>query len=154
MENKNIHEKIIWINSLNKESGTNNNFYYNIFGVLHPEARNIKLQLLDCLIMTSTSAYFFNKAAILILLDFNVSHNQFSKAINNYIIGGIISPQQQYKTYYSEQLYKEGPIYEIRSFPDGLINIRIVDHSYVDLIDNNNAVPSSVLLCLKFTYEI
>ena len=154
MENKNIHEKIIWINSLNKDSGINNNFYYNIFGVLHPEAKNITLQLLDCLIMTSTSAYFFNKAAIMILLNFNVSHNQFSKSTNNFIVGGIITPQQQYKTYYSEQLFREGPIYEIRSFPDGLMNVRIIDHSYADLIDNNNAVPSSVIICLKFTYEI
>ena len=153
MENKNIQEKIIWINSLNKESGTNNNFYYNIFGVIHPEAKNITLQLLDSLIMTSTSVRYFERAGIMILLDFNVSHNQFSKSMNNYIIGGIISPMQ-YKNYYSEQMAREGPVYQIRSFPDGLINIRITDNLYVDLTDSGPAVPSSVIICLKFTYEI
>ena len=104
--------------------------------------------------MPSTNAFFFEKNAIMILLDFGVSHNQFSKYLNNYIVGGIISPQQQYKNCRSEQLDREGPIYKINSSPQGIINIRIIDHLYADLLDGNGAVPSTVILCLKFIYEI
>ena len=157
--NKILQEKILWINSLNKASGTTNNFYYDIYGVLHPEAKNITFQLLDAMISITTVDDVFLQEAIMILFNFSVSHNQYSKSLNNFIIGGIISPML-ISNNYSDQMIKEGPIYQIRSFPDGLINIRITNNSYVDLEDNTSEEdegpfpPSRVILCLKFTYEI
>ena len=152
--NKILQEKIVWINSTNKDSGTNNNFFYQIYGYLHPEAKNITFQLINALISPSTVARFFIVAHLKILIDFGVSHNQSNANLNNFLIGGIISPTLTTRYLYSDVLGNPGPVYKIYGIPSGIINIRLIDETNSDLYDSAFTPPGNVTLCLKFTYEI
>jgi len=156
-DKKNKIEKIVWIDSNYKYSGTNNNFIFDFtsFG-LDNNAQNITVQLINAIVSTSTATSFFIKSYIKILIDFHTQHNQYSKSLNNYVVAGVISPQYEVKNYYSDYLMKHGPIYRLVNLPIYYVDVRIVDQSNTDLLDNELVpdVPSNVLLCLKFTYDI
>ena len=148
-------EKIVWIDSIYKYSGVNNNFSFSFtqFG-LDPQATNISVQLLDATITPSVVTAFFVKDYIKILIDFKTQHNQYSKSLNNYLVCGIISPQSAYKNYYSDKLLYKGPSYRLLSIPLYEVDIRIVDPTNTDLVDSVRAIPLNVLLYLKMTYEV
>lgn len=150
-----IVEKILWIDSNHKYSGTNNNFIFSLTNYnLDSQARNISVQLIEAIITPSATTAFFVKSFIKILIDFKTQYNQNTKSLNNYLVSGIISPQYAYKNYYSDKLNYEGPIYKLANIPLYDVDIRIVDHENNDLVDSVPAAPINVLLCLKFTYEI
>ena len=150
MERK-IEEKILWINSNYKYSGVDNNFIYDIAGYIHPDARNITVQMLSCSIRLLNVADQFDVGQIKILCDFGVSHNCYN-SLNNFIVLGLIN--SMYNVYkYCDEMNKKGPIYKI-SFPTRFINIYLVGYTDEILLDSSNNPPANVILCLKFKYEI
>lgn len=167
--NNNIQEKILWIDSLKKYSGLNNNFYYNIFGYLPTQAKNITVQLLNAFVAATENYNIFNSKYIKILIDFGCSNNQVSLSNNNLISLGIINNHSksriyesdnitfssiQYTEIESQELVNQGPIYNLNSIPNNIFNIQIHNHNNTVLLDEFNTAPDSVILCLKFTYEI
>ena len=54
----------------------------------------------------------------------------------------------------SAKLINNNVRYLINSIPNGYINVMIYSESNINLVDVDGNPPSSVCLCLKFTYEI
>ena len=158
MERK-IEEKILWINSQNRTSIGDypNNFYYDIYGYINPNARNITVQLIQCLMIASDTAYYFDDGIIKILIDFGVSHNQFSY-LNNFINVGLINARSSQNNYCDISIHPT-PIYKLKDIPTRFINIQLLNYNNEVITDNRNAPnagdpPGVIILCLKFTYEI
>ena len=82
-------ERIIIIYSTNLTSGTTNNYYYDITGVLPVNATNIKVKALKTVIPNTNGTY--NARYIQVLIDFNCGSNQYSQIQNNLLLLDIIN---------------------------------------------------------------
>ena len=176
MERK-IEEKILWINSSYMESGgTTNNFYYNIGNILYVNNyKKLYVKLIDCVInkngiqIDGDISYYlsFNTTSIKIYINLNVSSNSISMDGNNLLLGLIqnnstlanfnpttlvIDNFYYYKS--CEKLINNKIKYNLKDIPNGMINIILYNDENTILLDVENQDPKSLLLCLKFIYEI
>ena len=176
-------EKILWIGSANKLSGTTTNFYYNIGNILQVDNyKKLSIQLIDCLISKNYGddsgvnyPISFYSTFIKIYINLNVYGNSLNN--NNYgLLFGLINNQSttlrlgsggglstyDYSNNGSEKLEENKIKYYLNDIPTGMININIIvynntgtggTYQFLNLIDISENAPSNVLLCLKFTYE-
>ena len=174
-------EKILWIGSANKLSGTTTNFYYNIGNILYVDNyKKLSVQLLDCIISKNYAVFSgviypvsFYSTTIKIYINLNVYSNSLTN--NSYgTLLGLINNQSttlrlgsggglstyDYSNNGCAKLQDNKIKYYLNDVPTGIININITGYnnstgSYVEnyLLDNQFNAPSNILLCLKFTYE-
>ena len=82
-------ERIIIIKSTKLTSGSTNNYYYDITGVLPLNSTNIKVKSLRTIIPNTLGTY--NARYIQVLIDFNCGSNQYSLIQNNLLLLDIIN---------------------------------------------------------------
>ena len=91
-------ERILIIKSSKLTSGTTNNYYYDISGIIPLNAKNIKLQCLKSLIPNGGVSY--NANYIQVLIDFGCGNsNKFPQVQNNLLLMDIINVNQYYQAY-------------------------------------------------------
>ena len=175
-----IEEKILWIDSQYKYSGTTSNFLYDIGNSLQSDFNKLSVELIECVVnknlgnVSNVLGYEnyptpFNSQCIKIFLNLGVGSNIIYKFGQNLLMG-IIDNHLVESTFInddsdvvhsinvsdntSEKIINNNVRYQISSIPNGYINVLIYSGSNVNLVDVAGNPPSSVCLCLKFTYEI
>ena len=160
-----------------ENGGTTNNFYYNIGNILYVDNyKKLSVEMIDCVINKNgividgdTSYYLsFNTSSIKIYINFNIARNSISMEGNNLLLGLIQSNSTLANFnpttlavdnfYYSDKSCEKSINnkikYNLKDVPNGMINIILYNDNNTILFDVEDQVPKSVLLCLKFTYEI
>ena len=160
-----IKSKIVWINPLNKISGTQTNFMYNIAGAIPLNAKNIKVRLVHFLL--PNNLYEINGNFIKVYCDFGCSHNQYNINFNNsFLLLDCImlnrngyyldnaNANTSFLLYSCEKSIHETKLYYEIGKPSDLINFLIYTDLNTDLTTTDiNALKNSTI-CLKFEYEI
>ena len=109
-------EKILWIYSANRISGTVDNFIYNIAELLPLNASNINVQLIKALIPVDTTTYFVNHY-LKVMIDWGSSSNQLSQQNNSYLLMDVIPFQQSVTRIYRSEYNKlNGIEYKLNNF--------------------------------------
>ena len=172
-------EKIIWIDSRYKISGDSNNFIYDINPVLIGSFQNLSVELVSAFINKSLYdiddvALFkepnpFYSRLIKIYIDFGVGSNCHYKLGSKLLMGVIegdivetvrnnelLNPVVYINTNSKacESLLINNIKYTINSVPNAYINVYIYNDDDAILLNFYGDNPESVLLGLKFTYEI
>ena len=147
-------EKILWIYSANRISGTVDNFIYNIAELLPLNAHNINVQLIKAIVSIVTTTYF-NNYYLKIMIDWRSSSNQLSQQYNGYLLMDVIPFQQSITRIYSSEFNKlNGIEYKLNNLPNNLINVILLDNNNTTSAFFNAATLIDFALCIKFEYNI
>ena len=147
-------EKILWIYSANRISGTIDNFIYNIADLLPLNASNINVQLIKALVPISGTTYF-NNYYLKVMIDWGSSSNQLSQQYNGYLLMEVIPFQiNATRIYKSEFEESQGIKYKLNNLPNNLINVILLDNTNATPAFNNAAALIDYSLCIKFEYNI
>ena len=147
-------EKILWIYSANRISGTVDNFIYNVAKLLPLNASNINVQLIKTLVPVDTNANFVNHY-LKVTIDWRSSSNQLSQQYNDYLLMDVIPFQKKAtRTYKSEFEDSQGIEYKLNNLPNNLINVMLLDNTNAAPTFNNGDALIDFSLCIKFEYNI
>ena len=86
-------EKILWIYSSNRISGTVDNFIYNITELLPLNTHNINVQLIKAFVPIANGTYF-NNYYLKVMIDWGSSSNKLSQQYNDYLLMDVVPFQQ------------------------------------------------------------
>ena len=147
-------EKILWIYSANRISGTIDNFIYNIAELLPLNAHDINVQLIKALVPVDTTTYFVNHY-LKVMIDWGSSSNQLSQQYNGYLLIDVIPFQQPITRIYRSEYNKlNGIKYKLNNLPNNLINVILLDDSNTTPAFFNDVTLIDFALCIKFEYNI
>ena len=161
-ENFNREKKIVWIDSVYKDSGTSINYNFDITGAIPTNAKNITVQLLKFIL--PNNEFVIQTPIIKVFGDLGCSNNQYTRKFGTYLLLGVVNvqaPQYYYDgavgTNYNMSSYCEENInkqikYRIGN-PSNNINIMLKSNTYADLTSSDASVQNS-LICLEFEYDI
>ena len=175
-----LEEKILWIDSALKNSGTNNNFNYAIGNILEKNFKKLSVEMIDCVVNKNYGvvddvadyAEFpvpFDTRCIKIFIDLGVSNNCYYRFGSNMLMGiignDLLSIQYpndgtnaisliNISSKTCSKLKDNNIKYNLNNAPSGFIDIHVYSDANIILVDKNGNAPSSVIICLKFTYEI